>query len=85
MAFSIVQLPKVIPEVWKKSAFHTTSTVLWISALLSVAAAVFQIIVIGSGYTPAEIVGSIIVCVAAVGYVLLREKRVDMEISYEEC
>jgi len=85
MAVAIIRLPKLIPDIWAKSKFHVSNTILWIVGLLSAATTAFQIVLLMGNLKPAERIGNIIAFVVAIIYslVLTRKGKVEITVSYE--
>lgn len=83
-AYAIIQLPKVFPEQWKRSSYHCSNGVLWLCAILTVGMSVLNICMLGSDLNPVMIIGNIASLTFAYIYAFLREKHVDMEVSYED-
>lgn len=84
LSVSIVRLPKVIPEIWEKSKFHVSSSMLWFFALISVGINIVQTFLLARNISKAAVIGNLSIFAFAIAYGFLLEKKVTMEISYEE-
>lgn len=84
LSVSIVRLPKVIPEIWEKSKFHVSSSMLWFFALISVGINIVQTFLLARNISKAAVIGNLCIFAFAIAYGFLLEKKVTMEISYEE-
>ena len=83
-SYAIIRLPKVFPEQWKRSSYHCSNGMLWVCAALTVGMSVLNICMLGSDLNPVMIIGNIASLAFAYIYAFLREKHVDMEVSYED-
>lgn len=83
-SYAIIRLPKVFPEQWKRSSYHCSNSMLWVCAALTVGMSVLNICMLGSDLNPVMIIGNIASLAFAYIYAFLREKHVDMEVSYED-
>lgn len=84
MAFSVVMMPKVIPALWAKSKFHVSNPMLYLATAITMAASLFQIIILGLNQTNEQLIGNAVILVLASVYAYFRSKYVVMEVSHEE-
>lgn len=86
VCYSAVNMPKVIPELWKNSKYHVSYNVLAFFSILGAVSTIAQIWLLVGVLTKAEFIGNVAVAAFAVIYsvFMLRSGKVDMEISYEE-
>lgn len=83
--FTAMFLPKVMPELWGKSKFHVNKGMLTFFSALGTAIATFQVVLLVVTSSTAEIVGNLVILGISVVYALVRNSKVTMEISYEDC
>lgn len=83
--FTAMFLPKVMPELWGKSKFHVNKGMLTFFSVLGTAIATFQVVLLVVTSSTAEIVGNLVILGISVVYALVRNSKVTMEISYEDC
>lgn len=83
--FTAMFLPKVMPELWGKSKFHVNKGMLTFFSALGTAIATFQVVLLVVTSSTAEIVGNLVILGISVVYALVRNSKVAMEISYEDC
>lgn len=86
LAAFVFRLPKVIPEVWNNSRWHTTDKTLWFWTVLGTLASIFGAYMSLRTMTLPKMIVNLLVCVIALLFGYFREKsgKVNMEISYEE-
>lgn len=86
LAFSSVNIAKVIPDIWEKSRFHVKIGVLRFFAILGGVTLIGQTFLLLSDLKPWEMIANIAVLTFGVGYAYFRDKsgKVEMEVSYEE-
>ncbi|AEE92480.1 Amino acid permease-associated region [Tepidanaerobacter acetatoxydans Re1] len=84
LSISIVRLPKVIPEIWERSKFHVSNGMLWFFAIVSAGINVVQTFLLARNISKAAVIGNLCIFAFAIAYGFLLEKKVTMEISYEE-
>jgi APA family basic amino acid/polyamine antiporter len=81
----IIRIPKVIPEVWEKSKFKISNTMLYLIAIVSVIFGLISIVLMISFSTPFLMACNGGMLVLSVVYCILRVRsgKVHMEVSYE--
>ncbi|MCI5872980.1 MAG: APC family permease [Roseburia sp.] len=84
MCIAATQLPKKLPELWNKSAFHTSNGKLRILCIIGVLLAALSVVILLVSTSMAQIVGNITILIIAVVASLLINKRVDLKVSYTE-
>lgn len=86
MAFTTINMKKVIPDVWKKSRFHVRDGVLKAWAVIGGVSLAGQTLLLFSDLKPWEFIANAAVLVFGLGYAYFRDKsgKVHMEVSYEE-
>lgn len=84
IAYSAISLPKKLPELWAKSAFHVSNTILKVISILTIALAVLSIVLLIVTSSKTEIIGNISILLVAVVIALARHKKVNIELSYTE-
>lgn len=85
ICFSAMNLPKVIPDMWKASRFHVSNAVLYTFSIIGGLATIAQIYLLFGVISNTEIIGNVVVCILAFLFAHFRHAsgKVDMEISYE--
>lgn len=86
VCFSVVYMPKVIPDLWNKSPFHVSNGVLNFCAGIGVIAAIIQIFMLLNLFSMNHLYASITLMIICIVYALIREKfgNINLEISYDE-
>ncbi len=84
MAYSVTRLPKVVPSAWNNSRFKISNGMLWVVAFIGMAASLFQVVVLGLNQSREQVIGNVIILVLATAFTVMRDKNVNMEVSYEE-
>lgn len=86
ICYSAVNMKKVIPEIWANSKFHVSDRTLTIWSWVGCLSTMAQTLLLFSNLKPWEIVGNVVILIAAITYAHFRLKsgKVNMEISYEE-
>lgn len=82
MSYSVVNMPKVIPEIWEKSSMHSSNAKLWAFAILGMAASLFQTVVLGMNLTQGQVIGNVVIVIVGIIYANVMAPKVDIEISY---
>ncbi|MEI0558173.1 APC family permease [Brachyspira intermedia] len=85
LALFVFRLPKVIPDEWKNSKWHTSNNVLWLWTILGTIASIFGAYMSLRTMTLNKMIINLLVCIVALLFGYIQEKRgkVNMEISYE--
>lgn len=83
---SIIRLPKVLPEQWKKSKFRISDGMLKVVLVATVLTNFLNIWLLGKDLSIPMLIGNAVVLILAFAYSIAREKsgKVHMEISYED-
>lgn len=84
LAYSAVRIPKVVPEQWKRSRFHCSNGVLWAGCIAAMLASGIQLVLLFSALDTYLKIGNVVFFVLAMLFAVLRDKHVNMEISYED-
>lgn len=86
LAFTSVNMVKVIPELWNKSKFHVRTGALKAWAVIGGISLIGQTLLLFSDLKTWEIVGNVAVLVFGLAYAYFRDRsgKVHMEVSYEE-
>ena len=85
LCFTAIRLPAVMPELWNKSKFHVSKGILYFLSILGGVVATFQVVLLLATSAKAELIGNVIMISAAVIYALIVNKKVKMNVSYEDC
>lgn len=85
LCFTALRLPTVMPQLWNKSKFHVSKCLLYIFCIIGGLIATFQVILLMVTSRPADIIGNVVILTVSVIYALCVNKRVNMEVSYEDC
>ncbi len=80
----VYKLPEIVPELWEKSKFKVSKSVLWLFTALGSLAAIFSIVLNATRLEPVLLVLNIVVIIASFIFSFLRSKHTSVEISYEE-
>lgn len=85
MASCVFRLPKVLPNEWGLSSWHTSQRVLWFWTIAGTLASVFTAYMSLRTTSLPMMILNIVVCVIALVFGFWRDRsgKVDMEISYE--
>lgn len=85
LSLAIVNMPKVVPEIWAKSRVHCSNGMLWTVAILGAASSVAQFIILSSNQESWVWIGNAVLVAASFVYSYFRYKsgKVNMEVSYE--
>ena len=84
IAYSALQLPKKMPELWEKSAFHVSNGKLKVICGLSIALATLSVAVLLISTSLPQIIGNIVILVISVVLAFILNKRVTLKPSYTE-
>lgn len=84
IACSALQLPKKMPELWEKSAFHVSNGKLKVICGLSIALATLSVAVLLISTSLPQIIGNIVILVISVVLAFILNKRVTLKPSYTE-
>ena len=74
-----------MPELWNKSKFHVGKVFLNTVRIVGGLVATPPGPVDAGHHRPSELVGNLVILAASVVYALAANKRVKMEVSYEDC
>ena len=85
LCFTAIRLPKVMPELWNKSKFHVGKGLLNVLCIVGGLVATFQVVLMLATSAPLELAGNLAILVVSVIYALAVNRRVRMEVSYEDC
>lgn len=83
-SISIIFIPKVIPEAWGRSKMKMSNGMLVFLGLASSAVLAFQTYLSARNLPMYLVVANIIIFTGSLAFGALRQKSVNMEISYEE-
>ena len=78
------KLPKIAPQAWQKSKYHMSDSLLNFMVVYSSVASIIVIYLNAIQLSMPLIIGNVIIVIAAFIFALLRDKYVNMDISYEE-
>lgn len=81
---AVFKLPSIVPEAWEKSKFRCSKGMLMLITVLGSAASVFSIYLNASTLSKTLLVINVVVIVAAFIFGTVREKKANIEVSYEE-
>lgn len=85
LCFTAIRLPKVMPELWNKSKFHVGRGLLNGLCIVGGLVATFQVVLMLATSAPLELAGNLAILAISVVYALAVNRRVRMEVSYEDC
>ncbi|MFR1051669.1 MAG: APC family permease [Oscillospiraceae bacterium] len=85
LCFTAMRLPSVMPELWNKSKFHMGKGGLYFFCILGGAVATLQVVLLLVTSSAPELIGNVIILAVSVIYALIANRRVRMEVSYEDC
>lgn len=85
LCFTALSLPKVMPELWNKSKFHVSNRMLKFLCILGGGVGVFQVLMLIATSGMLVFVFNVVMLAASVAYTFVVNKRVKMEVSYEDC
>ena len=85
LCYTAVRLPKVMPELWSKSKFHVNNKALQAFCIVGGLVATFQFVLMMATSSVPELIGNLAILIVSVVYALAVNKRVNMEVSYEDC
>lgn len=84
IAFSAMQLPRKMPELWNKSAFHVSDRKLKVICLIAMILGIVSVLVLLVSTSVTQIIGNVVILVISVSAALLVNKRVVLKPSYSE-
>ena len=84
IAYSAIQLPKKLPELWQKSHFYVSDTKLRVISVFTIVFAVISVVLLIVTTSPAQIVGNVVILAVCTAIALVRNKQVHLEPSYTE-
>ena len=85
LCFTTIRLITVMPALWNKSKFHVSKGMLYFLSILGGVVATFQAVLLLATSATSELIMNVVMIAAAVMYALIRNKRVKMQVSYEDC
>lgn len=85
LAYKVLELPKLFPEQWEKSPYKVGQGMLKVLVMISVIGISFQCYLLIMRASITQIVGTVIVFIAALMFAQLRYKYAEktIEVSYE--
>lgn len=84
IAYSAMQLPKKMPELWNESKFHVNDRVLNVISILTIAIALLSVVLLIITSSSAEIIGNLVILACAVVFALMRSRYVNLRPSFTE-
>lgn len=84
IAYSAIRLPKKLPELWGRSKFHVSATVLNVVSVFTIIMAVVSVGMLIVTSSTEQIIGNVSILVISVVLALLRNKNVKLVPSYTE-
>ncbi len=84
IAYSAMQLPKRMPELWAGSRFHIGKKALNAICIATIVVALVSIAVLILSTPTSEIIGNVVILSCAVLFALLRNKKVNLQPSYTQ-
>ena len=84
IAYSAMQLPKKLPDLWNKSSFHVSNGKLKAVCTFSIALAALSVIVLLISTSMVQIIGNIAILAFSIAVALLVNKRVTLNPSFTE-
>ena len=84
IAYAALQLPKKMPELWNKSAFHVGSGKLKLICGISIALAALSVVVLLVSTSLPQIIGNIVILLISVALAFALNHRVKLNPSYTE-
>lgn len=84
IAFSAMQLPKKLPELWGKSSFYVNNGKLKAMCIFSMALAAVSVAVLLISTSMVQIIGNIAILIFSIVVALLVNKRVTLNPSFTE-
>ena len=85
LCVAIVNMPKVIPEIWEKSRVHCSNGMLWFVALLGAGSTIAQFFILAANQPMWVWIANVILIVASFIYAAIMAKagKINLEVSYE--
>lgn len=84
IAYAALQLPKKMPELWNKSAFHVGNGKLKIICGLSIALAALSVAVLLVSTSLPQIIGNVVILLISIVFASVLNHRVKLNPSYTE-
>ena len=84
IAYSAMQLPKKMPDMWKKSAFYVSDGKLKVVSVIAIALAALSVAVLLVSTERAQIIGNILILLISIVAAMIVNKRVTLSAGYEE-
>lgn len=78
------RLPLLAPHAWEKSKFRLSPFMMKVVVFLATACSIFTIWLNGVGLSNTLVIGNILVLIASIVFAMVRQKKVTMDVSYEE-
>lgn len=83
IAYSAMQLPKKMPEIWKESKFYVSDRKLKVICIASIVIAAISVLVLLVSTSIIQICGNICILVFSIIMALIFDKRVHLSPAYE--
>ena len=86
IAYSMTQLPKVIPDEWNESAFHVSDGTLLVCAILAFGTCILNFYLQCLGQPAWVVIGNVVMAAAALVYSIVRYNsgKVTQTVTYEK-
>lgn len=84
IAYSAMQLPKKMPDLWEKSAFHVSNTKLNAISIITIIICIISVLVLLLSTSTAQIIGNIVILLIAVIMAIIMNNKADFELIYKE-
>ncbi len=86
LSIATVRLPKVVPHLWEKSKFRTSTATLWTISIAATLTSALQVYLLFQDLSSSLVIGNIVLLILASIYAYWRfnSGKVQMEISYED-
>lgn len=84
IAYSALQLPKKMPDLWNRSAFHVNNGMLKVICFITIGLAALSVVVLLVSTSMPQIIGNIVILLISVVLAFILNKRVTLNPSYTE-
>ncbi|MDO4438206.1 MAG: hypothetical protein Q4B86_02015 [Eubacteriales bacterium] len=84
IAMAALNLPKKLPELWNKSAFHVSDTKLKVVCALSIIIALLSVVILLVSTSLPQIIGNIVILIISVIAAFAMNSKVHLKPSYTE-
>ncbi len=78
------RLPKLFPELWKKSPFCVRNSTFYFMNIISILVLLLQMVLMINNLDTFALIGNIVILVLAVLFGIIKNKSVTMEVSIED-